>query len=64
MPGGSGYAGYLAGLRVEGGRIGAARYALPARYAPEPPAGLERYRWSGGGGEGYWVLDVDMPDLN
>ena len=64
MPGGSGYAGYLAGLRVEGGRIAAARYALPARYAPEPPAGLERYRWSGGGGEGYWVLDVDMPDLN
>ncbi len=60
MPTSSGYAGSLAGLRAEGGRITGLRYALPARYAPQPPAGLEDYRWLGTGGEGWWVLDMTI----
>ncbi len=60
MPTSSGYAGSLAGLRAEGGRITGLRYALPARYAPQPPAGLEDYRWLGTAGEGWWVLDMTI----
>ena len=65
MPGGSGYPGSLAGLKAGDGRVVALRYALPARRAPEPPAGLEDSRWVGvGGEEGYWVTEeaVGEPD--
>ena len=58
MPRGSGFGNSLAGLKAEGGQITGLRYALPARYAPLPPAGLEGYRWLGGGGDGWWVLDI------
>ena len=61
MPEGCGYAACLAGLWVEDGQVVAARYALPGRYTPEPPAGLEDYQWLGGTGDGFWVLTVD-PD--
>ena len=29
--------------------------AIPARYTPEPPVGLEDYQWSGGTGQGWWL---------
>ncbi len=60
MPRASGYASSLAGLRAENGRVTGLRYALPARYAPQPPAGLEDYRWLGGGGDGWWVFDMTV----
>jgi len=47
------------GLRAEDGRVTAIRYAVPGRRAPQPPAGMEDYRWQGAVGEdGYWVLDM------
>ena len=57
MPRGSGYGDCLAGLKAGEGRPVAIRYALPGRYSPEPPAGMEDYIWTGAGGEGYWVLE-------
>ena len=58
MPAGSGYPYSLAGLKVSDGRIAAIRYALPARRAPEPPAGLESSQWLPGDGEsGFWVTE-------
>lgn len=58
MPEQSGCEGCLVGLTAKDGKITGIRYALPGRYAPEPPAGLEGYAWTGDGGEGYWVLDA------
>ena len=55
MPRGSGYADCLAGLKAREGRPVAMRYALPGRYSPEPPAGMEDYRWNE---LGYWVTDA------
>ena len=55
MPRGSGYGDCLVGLRAEDGVPTAIRYALPGRYSPEPPAGMEDYRWSE---TGYWVMDM------
>ena len=60
MPEQSGCAGSLVGLKAQGGAITGLRCALPGRYAPEPPAGMEGYAWTGDGGAGYWVLDVSM----
>jgi len=58
MPAASGYPCSLAGLKVADGRIAAIRYALPARRAPEPPAGLEASQWLPGHGEaGFWVSE-------
>ena len=58
MPEASGYPESLAGLKVENGQIAAVRYALPGRRAPEPPAGLEAWRWLPTLGEaGFWVVD-------
>ncbi len=58
MPEASGYPESLAGLKVENGQIAAVRYALPGRRAPEPPAGLEAWRWLPTQGEaGFWVVD-------
>ena len=45
------------GLKARDGEITAIRYAVPGRYAPEPPAGLEDYSWNGAG---YWVLDIGV----
>lgn len=61
MPAASGYDACLVGMKAAEGRPTALRYALPARYAPEPPAGLEAYRWTDlGNGDGAWVLDVEI----
>ena len=39
------------------GRITGIRYAVPGRYAPEPPAGLEDYSWDDAG---WCVLDIGV----
>lgn len=59
LPGGGGYEYALIGLHEDDGRIDAVRYAIPARYSPEPPAGLESYIWVGGAGDGWWVFTAD-----
>jgi len=56
MPSGSGFDRCYIGLRAEDGAPAAIRYALPGRYAPEPPAGMEEYAWSGG----FWVLTAPV----
>ena len=61
MPDGSGYPESLVGLKAEEGRITGMRYALPGRRAPEPPAGLENYRWFPADGElGFWVTEAAL----
>lgn len=57
MPQGSGLGDCLVGLKAEDGRITGIRYALPGSYAPEPPTGLEDYRWDDAG---HWVLDIGI----
>ena len=47
----------LIGLKASDGRITGIRYAVPGRYAPEPPAGLEDYSWDDAG---WWVLDIGV----
>ena len=47
----------LVGLKAADGQITGIRYALPGRYAPEPPAGLEDYAWNDAG---FWVLDIGV----
>ena len=59
LPEGCGFPGCLIGMDVDDGQVEAVRYAIPARYAVEPPAGLEDYVWVGGAGDGFWVLTVD-----
>ena len=55
---GSGCGECLVGLKAEDGAITGARYALSARRAPEPPAGMEAAAWVPGNGEaGFWVVD-------
>lgn len=61
MPAGSGFEACMIGLRANGGRADAVRYALPGTYAPQPPAGLECYAWSERGGRGWWTTTV-APD--
>ena len=58
MPPDSGYACCAAGIRVEDGAPAAVRYALPAVWTSEPPAGLEDYRWAGDQNRGWWVTEV------
>ena len=58
MPADSGYAYCAAGIRAEGGVPASVRYALPAAWTPEPPAGLEDYRWVGDQNRGWWVAEV------
>ena len=61
MPDGSGYPESLVGLKAEDGQITGMRYALPGRRAPEPPAGLENYRWFPADGErGFWVTEAAL----
>ena len=59
MPAGSGFDDCMIGLHVTDGKVDAVRYALPARFSAEPPAGLEDYIWMGGPTEGWWVLTAD-----
>lgn len=59
MPVGSGYDHVDVGVRLEDGAPRSIAYALPDRFSPEPPPGLEGYRWYGGASEGWWVLRTD-----
>ena len=59
MPEKSGFDACLVGLRTEDGAPVRLRYALPARRSPEPPPGLDGYRWLGDGESGWWIADTD-----
>ena len=50
---GCGYGRCLAGLRAEDGWVTGLRRAVEGRWSPQPPAGLEGYRWV----EGRWARD-------
>ena len=52
MPAGSGYDHVEIGVRVRDGAPDSVAYALPSRFSPEPPPGLEDYVWRGGSGRG------------
>lgn len=59
MPEGSGYDHVEVGVRIRDGVPDSVAYAIPARYTPEPPPGLEDYRWQGGASEGWWTVHTD-----
>lgn len=59
MPEGSGYDHVEVGLKLEEGLPVSTAYALPSRYTPEPPPGLEGYVWKGGAADGWWVMYTD-----
>ena len=56
MPEGSGFTHCMIGLQAGENGINSVRYALPARFTAEQPAGLEDYVWVGGPTEGWWVF--------
>ena len=60
LPRESPYAFLAVGLRMGSGEPAAVRYALPAPYTPEPPAGLEEYTWVGNSNKGWWVSEVEL----
>ena len=60
MPEDSGFAFVAAGILVVGGAPAAIRYALPAQWSEEPPAGLEDYAWVGDQNKGWWVTEVPI----
>lgn len=60
MPEESGFAFCAVGLRVENGVPVSVRYALPASWSDEPPAGLEEYSWVGDQNQGWWVTEVPV----
>ena len=43
------------GISAEGGKPARVLYAVPGRYALEPPSNMVGYEWRGGTGDGYWV---------
>lgn len=59
MPEGSGFTHCMIGLQAGENGINSVRYALPARFTAEQPAGLEDYVWVGGPTEGWWVFTAD-----
>lgn len=59
MPAGSGYDHVEVGIRAEDGVPISVAYALPSRFTPEPPPGLEDYVWKGGAADGWWVIETD-----
>ena len=59
MPEGSGFTHCMIGLQAGERGINSVRYALPARFTAEQPAGLEDYVWVGGPTEGWWVFTAD-----
>lgn len=64
MPEESGYPYVAVGILAESGEPVSVRYALPARWSAEPPAGLEEYAWVGSGNTGWWVLEQEIrPDM-
>lgn len=63
MPEESGYPYVAVGIRVEGRKPAAVRYALPSLWSAEPPAGLEDYIWIGDANAGWWVTEAEIrPD--
>ena len=60
MPEESGFPFVAAGLLVVGGALAAIRYALPASWTEEAPAGLEDYAWVGDQNKGWWVTEVPI----
>ena len=60
MPEESGFAFCAVGLQVENGAPVSVRYALPANWSDEPPAGLEEYNWVGDQNQGWWVIEVPV----
>ena len=60
MPEESGFPFVAAGLLVVGGALAAIRYALPASWSEEAPAGLEEYAWVGDQNKGWWVTEVPI----
>lgn len=59
MPKGSGYDHVEVGLKLEQGIPVTVAYALPSRFTPEPPPGLENYTWKGGSADGWWTIETD-----
>ena len=60
MPEESGFAFVAAGILVQDGAPAAIRYALPAQWSEEAPAGLEEYAWVGDQNKGWWVTEVPI----
>ena len=60
MPEESGFSFVAAGLLAQGGALAAIRYALPAAWTEEAPAGLEDYAWVGDQNKGWWVTEVPI----
>ena len=60
MPEGSGFPFVAAGLLALGGALAAIRYALPATWSEEPPAGLEDCAWIGDQNKGWWLTEVPV----
>jgi len=60
MPEGSGYSYCNIGVCVKDGVPASVSYALPSRYSPEPPPGLEDYVWQGGAADGWWTIRTDV----
>ena len=60
MPEESGFPYVAAGVLVTGGALAAIRYALPAAWSEEAPAGLEDYAWVGDQNRGWWVTEVPV----
>ncbi len=60
MPEGSGFPCVAAGVLALGGALAAVRYALPAAWTQEAPAGLEDYAWVGDQNRGWWVTEVPL----
>ena len=60
MPEESGFPFVAAGLLVADGALAAIRYALPAQWSEEAPAGLEESAWVGDQNRGWWVTEVPI----
>ena len=50
------------GIRAESGEVTGVCYAIPMAYSPEPPAGLEGYRWIGDQNRGWWTTCDDLTE--
>lgn len=50
------------GIRAENGEVTGVCYAIPMAYSPEPPTGLEGYRWIGDQNRGWWITCDDLTE--
>ncbi|MBQ3574390.1 MAG: hypothetical protein IJA26_01855, partial [Clostridia bacterium] len=60
MPDGSGYKSCYAGIRAENGMPVEVSYAIPSAYQPNPPAGMDEYRWIGDQNAGWWAIEQQL----